>query len=348
MRQSAPGGSVVGHEVWGTFSVKDHCRPRAFVAEVLLYDRLVIPYPPENERQRWADNGWDPQKLDSTLKILDKRWDGGNFWTVLDPPGLFRPVLWDGFRQSLWASRQKAAAQAKDETTGGIEFKRQNGYFDTAAVLSYGLPRYVTGVAAVADYSSLEDARTDLGLATLDPNVREPALPLQSSPLPGCAVCTVIGREFLVPDDDTMSDEDLLRSAVDISRDPGFRRKRANFQRWQREFMADGVTDEESVKRAVSEMRELLEEERTAVRNTHIRTGVSIACLIGATSIGLLGPFGVPVAAAVVAGGAFLSVGQFVVDHWPASSNETDRDIYAMFRGSQKRLGWNAAIHVQG
>ena len=27
-------------ELWGTFSVRDHLRPRSFIAEVLLYDRL--------------------------------------------------------------------------------------------------------------------------------------------------------------------------------------------------------------------------------------------------------------------------------------------------------------------
>lgn len=336
----------MGREVWGTFSVKDHCKPRAFVAEVLMYDRLVIPYPPESERQRWARKGWDPEKLDTVLKILDDRWDRNNTFAVLEPAGLFRPVLWDGPHQALWASRQSAAAQASEETAGGIEFKRRTGYDNTAAVLAYGLPRFVTGIAAVADYSSLEDAQTELGLASIDPNMDEPALPLRPPSLPGGTVCTAIGREFLVPDDETKSDEDLLRAAVEIAQDRDFRRKRANFQRWQREFIADGVTDEESVQRAVTEMRELLEEEHTAVRNTRIRTGLSTACLIGTTSIGLLGPFGLPVAAAVAAGGAFLSVGQLVIDHWPASPNETDRNVYAMFRSAQKRLGWKAAADV--
>lgn len=32
-------------QVWGTFSVNDHTRPNAFVREVLLFDRLVLPYP---------------------------------------------------------------------------------------------------------------------------------------------------------------------------------------------------------------------------------------------------------------------------------------------------------------
>jgi len=142
-----------------------------------------------------------------------------------------------------------------------------------------------------------------------------------------------------------MSDEDLLRAAVEVARDGDFRRKRSNFQRWQREFTSEGLTDQESLERAVAEMHELLEEEHAAVRNTRVRTGISMACLIGATSIGLLGPFGVPVAAAVAAGGAFLSVGQFVADHWPSSTGENEREIYAMFRTAQKRLGWNAAAH---
>lgn len=342
-RTVLPWGLNVSREVWGTFSVKDHCARRAFVAEVLLYDRLVIPYPPAEERKRWADSGWEPQKLDCVLKILDDRWDGDDWSAVLNPPGLVRPVLWNASRQAEWATRQAAAAQATEETAASLEFRRQTGYIDTAAVLAAGLPRYVTGIVAVADYSTVEDAQADLGLAFTDPNIYEPVVPFRPAGLPGGTVCTVIGREFLVPDDESRSDADLLRAAVDIAQDSDFRRKRANFQRWQREFIADGATDEESLQRAVSEMRDLLEDEHAAVRNTGIRTGLSVACLIGATSIGLLGPFGVPVAAAVAAGGAFLSVGQFVVDHWPTSANSNEREIYAMFRSAQRRLGWDAA-----
>ena len=337
----------MSREVWGTFSVKDHCHQRAFVAEVLLYDRLVIPYPPdEHERSRWADQGWDPQRLDQMLKVLDERWDRDNPWATLDPPGLVRPVPWDHSRRAQWATRQTAAAETTDETATGLEFRRENGYYNTGAVLAVGLPRYVTGVIGVADYSSFEDAQADLGLASTDPTVDEPTLPFRPAALPEGAICTVIGREFLVPNDDSMSDLDLLKASVEIAHDRDFRRKRANFQRWQREFTSEGLTDRESLERAVTEMHELLEEERAAVQNTRVRTGVSVACLIGATSIGLLGPFGVPVAAAVAVGGAFLSVGQFVADHWPSSTNENEREIYAMFRTAQKRLGWKEAARL--
>ncbi len=61
-------------QVWGTFSVKDHCDPSAFVAEVMLYDRLVIPRPPdERERSRWSEVGWHPDRLDVLLQILGER-----------------------------------------------------------------------------------------------------------------------------------------------------------------------------------------------------------------------------------------------------------------------------------
>ncbi len=42
--------------LWGTFSVVDHLRRRPFVADVLLYDRLVVPVPDGDEEvKRWRD-----------------------------------------------------------------------------------------------------------------------------------------------------------------------------------------------------------------------------------------------------------------------------------------------------
>ncbi len=58
-------------ERWGTFSVIDHSNPSAFVPEVLLYDRLVIPVPySDSDRERWEREGWDPGLLDRRIKTL--------------------------------------------------------------------------------------------------------------------------------------------------------------------------------------------------------------------------------------------------------------------------------------
>ena len=60
-------------ELWGTFSVGDHLRRRAFVADVLLYDRLVIPTPPETddaEQKRWREMGWRPDRQRQLLSLM--------------------------------------------------------------------------------------------------------------------------------------------------------------------------------------------------------------------------------------------------------------------------------------
>ena len=52
-------------ELWGTYAVSDHLRRRAFIADVLLFDRLVIPIPPPNdtkELRRWHEMGWRPER----------------------------------------------------------------------------------------------------------------------------------------------------------------------------------------------------------------------------------------------------------------------------------------------
>lgn len=40
----------MARERWGAFSVIDHKNTAAYVPEVLLYDKLVIPVPPKDNR----------------------------------------------------------------------------------------------------------------------------------------------------------------------------------------------------------------------------------------------------------------------------------------------------------
>src|SRR5262245_2816752 len=100
-------------ERWGAFSVIDHKDAAALAADVLLYDQLLIPVPPDDlERKRWKDKLWDPDLQDVRLNML------GN---------LVRRVEWNQSRQQMYEAEVNAL-RAKG-------FK-VNGYAMTGAAIA--------------------------------------------------------------------------------------------------------------------------------------------------------------------------------------------------------------------
>ncbi len=294
-------------QVWGTFSVRDHSEPNAFVAEVMLYDRLVIPRPPdEKERTRWRDAGWDPELQDQLLKILGER---------------AYVIEWDAARQERWRNR----------FYGGTEIAQATGEWAFAATrteLTNGLPRNVTGIQAVTNYHSKEELERDLGLR---PSMQG------EIPLYGGTAVAILAHEFLVPDDPRRTHVDLLKEAVELSSERASRRKRAAFWRWQREFLDDkGITDQNAIEEAVEEMHDLLEEEKAAVRKKRIRTTVQFAFLVGSITLGFVSAPLAPVSV----GGAFLSVGGFVADKMlGVQAPDPDKPV-SLLRDIRKHFGW--------
>jgi hypothetical protein len=299
----------MGKQTWGTFSVKDHCQPNAFVAEVMLYDRLVIPVPPRNDEQeikRWHDNGWDPERLEKLLNIL-----GDRAYTL----------EWDEHKRQLWKTRYDA----------GTDVAQQTGDWAFAATrteLTQNLPRNVTGIQAISNYSSVQELEEDLGLKAASP---------EQLPIYGGAAIAVLGHQFLVPNDPKISYEDLLKQAVELSSERAYQRKRASFWRWQREFLdSKGITDLSAITEAVKEMHELLEEEKTLLLNKKILTGTQYAFLVGSVTLGL---FGGPLTAVAV-GGAFVSISQFISEKiFDKSQNDFDKPV-ALLRDIRKHFGW--------
>lgn len=52
--------------LWGVYSVADHLAPNAFAADLILYDRIVVPVP-DGDDERWERNGWDPERQAALL-----------------------------------------------------------------------------------------------------------------------------------------------------------------------------------------------------------------------------------------------------------------------------------------
>jgi hypothetical protein len=58
-------------ERWGGFSVKDHIDAAALAADVLLYERLLLPVPSDDaEEERWKGKDWKPELQKQRLEAL--------------------------------------------------------------------------------------------------------------------------------------------------------------------------------------------------------------------------------------------------------------------------------------
>src|SRR4051794_35765125 len=106
--------------LWATFSVADHKRKRPFVADVLLYDRLVVPIAAgEDERDRWRRLHRDPDRQERLLDIMGD---------------LALRVPWSLQRHQQWAeryggsTRQTAGVEAavRDDLAHAVEFDVSN------------------------------------------------------------------------------------------------------------------------------------------------------------------------------------------------------------------------------
>src|SRR5271165_2707828 len=61
-------------QIWGTMSVGDHMRPRAFIAEIGLFDTLVVPVPPPGGGGKWdMKDGWNGALQAELLGLIPER-----------------------------------------------------------------------------------------------------------------------------------------------------------------------------------------------------------------------------------------------------------------------------------
>lgn len=288
------------HELWGTFSVKDHCRPGAFVAEVLLYDKLLIPVLPtvadgltaneaNRERQRWSKNAWNPERQQEILKILGERAER---------------IPWTVDRQAEW----------QVQVTRLFDGARENGFFMTGTVLQRFAPAMARSVVAVSQYNSLDELKA-AGIRRLEPEEK----------LPGGTLMAVLGHELLLPDDPGKGDLSILAKAVEVASDPNYRAKRRALYDWQQDFLtSDRTTDATSIKAAVQEMRECVDSLKSATKRQKGWKWAKRFFSLAKAASGCAALVFPPAAAFSATSDAVISVGAFVAEEG-AEAHKSDR-----------------------
>ncbi|SAL52347.1 hypothetical protein AWB70_04333 [Caballeronia cordobensis] len=289
------------------------CGRDAFVADVLLYDRLVVPYPPTaEERARWSERErqWRPDLLDAKLDLL--------------PEQMVIRVPWNEFAQERYKLRIDAA---KDVSFDGqhivTEQASVDAYHMTRMILAQDcrpqLPEGVTKVWAFGAYPSLMAYQKDHAEAT---NAEGQEI-----------LAMVLRHRFLVPESEGKSDDELLAQAVALAKRGDFKEKRARFHRWQEDVIEQEITSAD----AVAEMEELVRQLEAITRKARIDTCLKFAFMAIPAAIGLAtAGAGTPLVAAGAAG--LVSVASFIYFDRKPRIDAGDCDAAAMIHDVQEHF----------
>jgi hypothetical protein len=278
-------------QLWGAFSVLDHLPERAFVSDVLVYDRLIIPVPVEGEDARWVRR--DPERQRIFLNVLK---DGN--------PGRVVEIPWNNDHREVRKSRLAA------QLAGDASIMRQERNLDTLAqeitrdvlkdyvherreriqVLHGCPPQQVNIVAA---YRKRDEFEEETGIVEM--RGRRSA---EDGLLAGFV------WPFIVPNEDDRSDLDLLKRAVEFANEPKVQMYREAFHRWR----ADVILNEKHPHEAADELKESIQAYGEWVRKQKIRTRTQVACAVVAVAASVAGAI-VPVVGLPVAGAALGAAG---------------------------------------
>jgi hypothetical protein len=236
------------YQLWGTFSIWDHIKPGAFLAEVIMYDRLVIPIPPDPAKARNSEERtfaaqlrarWEqPERM---LQLLD----------VVRP--VAEPIEWDYEHHTKWLDEFSKYMSGPQSASKLVAPFLQG--WATGEVLLKDLPIMAKGAVAVAPFTDLDDLKDKLGITESDGLMQRQGA---SRGLPASTVSAVIGREFLVPSDPDRDEFYLLKQAVELGADEDYRLARQALNALTLQFIENARTDFDSVRAAVEAMQDQL------------------------------------------------------------------------------------------
>jgi len=263
-------------ERWGSLSVADHNDVRSLIANVLLYDRLVLPMctagDDRDERAYWIEKGWDPDAQRTRREQLGD---------------LAIECAWDAARRSAYVDRYQAAAQLNDEVSGEMVTR-----WLLTENPEYPLPPGVNHADIFVAYNSELSAQAELPRSLVDPATLGP----------DARVAMLIAHELHLPD--IADPEVALREAIGLASEIEFRRKREDLYDFQMTCIARGMAARAVVAELRDrnrELREYMEKQKIPVRN---KTAFMLAqTLVSGLAASFLHPMG--------AIGGLLSIWQF-------------------------------------
>jgi hypothetical protein len=326
----------MSREFWATYSVKDHLETRSLAVDLMLFDRLVFPVPQKAnippETNRLAPNGvvrWDRNPVE-WARWDSEKWDPEAQAKLLE---LLKPVV----RKVEWESTGKIEDQYRREAERlAAQGLPDYAFQATRTVLTQDLPSYVEGVTALGPAYRGFDQRVQDHTFLEQPDASVPASRL----------INVLASKFFVPDSNhdansKLPDVEFLKTTLDfVTGDSGFRTRRRAFMTWQQDFIRNGATDPESIRRAAQEMQDLLEDANRTAKKLTVRKAARYVFRIAPSALGVAGALagGGPIFAI---GGVFISLGAIAIDEkfFKASENAQFPQT-AFVHDARTHFGW--------
>ena len=309
-------------QTWGTFSVTDHLCRRAFVADVILYDRLVIPVPDAKERGRWADLGRRPDVLDRKLGILEEFTD--------QEDSLVKRLDWTAeFRDDLDMSYPYERSKARQHATINPAW---------ADALDRNLLAHLMKSGALGAVSTPEIVPAYPSYGALNEDFKLDTVPAETVTRLDDRLVAMIGWKFLVPEDSALDDDDLLRQAVRLVQDDKFRTAREAFHDFRRQAALLNASPKQFLKELEDKLAvynaATAEAGRARVKTNTLRGFALVAAGIGlAAAIAAMPPLGIAAAA--------LSLASVGVDiGWRTPQPGEPPQAVAMFHDTREHFGW--------
>ncbi len=260
----ALGGKVERRQRWAAFSVKAHRDLGSLAADILLYDRIILPVPENDEEyDRWVLADWAPDKLAPL---------------VVQAAGHIIAVPWTAQLQQEWKTRWDAMKALDEEVSYGMTGVIYASYPPAWQEISASLqPGEQPGrkPSLMAGFQSPAEARAELGLGSAEVARKE------TEP-GGRGVDRVVALNVrrMVYEPDISDPEERFFAAVSLAENTRFNEARRNLFDWEDALYADGWTPEEVEK----ELPGLEEAYRDAVReaNEHMVVRAVTTLLPGA------------------------------------------------------------------
>jgi hypothetical protein len=258
------GGAVERRQRWAAFSVKAHRDPGSLAADILLYDRIILPVPEDDaEYDRWVRRNWAPDQL-APLAV--------------QAAGHIISVPWTAQLRQEWRTRWDAMKALGEEVsygmTGVIYASYPPAWEEIRTSLQPGeQPRRNPSLMAGFQSPGEAHAELALGAAEVAKKETEPG---------GRDVDRVVALNVrrMVYEPDIADPKERFLAAVSLAENSRFQEAQRNLFDWEDALYADGWTPEEVEK----ELPGLEEAYRDAVRaaNQHMVVRAVTTLLPGA------------------------------------------------------------------